>query len=190
VSLPVRVSEGGRPVATAATAPATRRFDVDFAAPDGTHTYTVRVGNLGDGAAVSRVTARISVDGDPRGTVDAVSGGSGKITIDGQESDPNRADPRLGIGVDGATPVVRSIGVPAYQITVPASAGIHEVTVTYLHSSDGQNVAEGTWAVTVAPARGTHVLDASAIAALPTLLLGFVMGYRRLRRTRRRLTRS
>lgn len=190
VSLPVRVSEGGRPVATAATAAATRRFDVDFAAPDGTHTHTVRVGNLGDGAAVSRVTARISVDGDPRGTVDAVSGGSGKITIDGQESDPNRADPRLGIGVDGATPIVRSIGVPAYQITMPASAGIHEVTVTYLHSSDGQNVAEGTWAVTVAPARGTHVLDASAIAALPTLLLGFVMGYRRLRRTRRRLTRS
>jgi len=82
---------------------------------------------------------------------------------------------------------VRSTDAPAYQITLPASPGIHEVTVTYLHSSDGQNVTEGTWAVTVATTRSTRLLDASAIAALPTLLLALVMGYRWLRRTRRRV---
>jgi hypothetical protein len=189
-SLPVRVTEGGRPVITTSAAAATRRFDVDFAAPDGTHTYTVTVGNLGDGTAVSHATAPISVDGDPHGTVNAVTGGTGTITIDGQEADPNSPEPRLEIGVDGEPPIVLSTDDPAYQITVPASAGIHEVTVTYLHSSDGDNVTEGTWAVTVGPARNTRVLDASAIAALPTLLLGFVMGYRWLRRTRRRTNSS
>lgn len=186
-SLSVRVSEGSHPVATATTTAATRRFDVDFAAPNGTHTYTVTVGNLGDGAAASRATASVSVDGDPHGTVNTVTGGSGTIIVDGQESDPNSPDPRLEIGVDGAAPIVRSTDVPAYQITLPASPGIHEVTVTYLHSSDGQNVTEGTWAVTVATTRSTRLLDASAIAALPTLLLALVMGYRWLRRTRRRV---
>jgi hypothetical protein len=147
----------------------------------------VTVGNLGDGAAASRATASVSVDGDPHGTVNGVTGGSGTITVDGQESDPNSPDPRLEIGVDGAAPIVRSTDAPAYQITLPASRGIHEVTVTYLHSSDGQNVTEGTWAVTVAETRSTRLLDASAIAALPTLLLAFVMGYRWLRRTRGRV---
>ena len=189
-SLPVRVTEGGRPIVTTTTTAATHRFDVDFAAPDGRHTYTVTIGNLGDGTAVSHATAPVSVDGDPHGTVNAVTGGTGTITIDGQESDPNSPESRLAIGVDGAPPIVRSSADPAYQITVPASGGIHEVTVTYLHSSDAQNVPEGTWAVTVADsARDTRLRDASAIAALPTLLLGFVMGYRWLRRTRRRLTR-
>src|SRR5262249_35756862 len=76
VSLPVRVSEGDGLVATASTTAATHRFDIDFAAPDGTHSYTVTVGNLGDGAAVSRATASITVDGDPHGDVSAVTGGS------------------------------------------------------------------------------------------------------------------
>ena len=104
---------------------ATHRFDVDFAAPDGTHTYTVTVGNLGDGAAVSRVTAPVSVDGDPRGTVDGVTGGSGTITVDGQESDPNSPDPRLEIGVDGAAPIVRSTdaaGVPDHGARQPPAS--------------------------------------------------------------------
>ena len=189
-TLPVRVTEGGRPIITTTATAATHRFEVVFAAPDGTHTYTVTVGNLGDGTAVSHPTAPISVDGDPHGTVNAVTGGTGTITIDGQEADPNSPEPRLEIGVDGDPPIVQSTDDPAYQITVPASAGIHEVTVTYLHSSDGDNVTEGTWAVTVGPARNTRVLDASAIAALPTLLLGFVMGYRWLRRNRRRTNSS
>ena len=190
-SLPVRVTEGGRTIVTTTTTAATRRFNADFAASDGTHTYTVTVGNLSDGTAVSHATAPVSIDGDPHGIVNAVTGGSGTITIDGQEADPNSPEPRLEIGVAGAQPIVRSTDDPAYQITVPASAGIHEVTVTYLHSSDAQNVTEGTWAVTVGTtARNTRVLDASAIAALPTLLLGFVMGYRWLRRTRRRANSS
>src|SRR6476620_2579519 len=77
VALSVRVTEGGHPVATAATSAATGRFDVDFAAPNGTHTYTVPVGHLRDGAATSRASASVSVDGAPHGPVNGVIGGSG-----------------------------------------------------------------------------------------------------------------
>jgi hypothetical protein len=187
-AVPIRVSEDGRTVVGATTTAATHEFDVDFAAPDGTHTYTVTVGNVGEGAAVSRVTAPVSVNGDPSGAIDAVSTGLGKITITGQEADPNTSEPRLEISVDGAAPIVRLTSIPEYRITVPTSPGPHEITVTYLHSSDGQDVTEGAWAVRVPPPdRAARVTVSSAAVAVPTLLLGFVLGYRWLLR-RRRLT--
>ncbi len=116
-----------------------------------------------------------------------MTGGVGTITIDGQESDPN-GQPQLAISFDGGAPIVRSVNAPDYDITLPASAGTHQVTITYLHSADGQDVTEGSWAVTVTGPRATRDtrIMVSAVAASPTLLLGLVVGYQRLRRTRRR----
>jgi hypothetical protein len=188
-ALPVRISEGDATLATAATEPATHRFDVDLVAPDGPHSYTVTVGNVGEGNATSQVAPPVDVNGDPRGAVVAVTGGVGTITIDGQESDPN-GQPELAISLDGGAPIVRSVNAPDYDITLPAGAGTHQVTITYLHSAGGQDVTEGSWAVTVTGPRATRDtrIMVSAVTASPTLLLGLVVGYQRLRRTRRRLS--
>jgi hypothetical protein len=142
-ALPVRISEGDAALATAATEPATHRFDVEIVASDGPHSYTVTLGNVGEGNATSQAAPPIDVNGDPRGAVAAVTGGVGTITIDGQESDPN-GQPQLAISLDGAAPIVRSVNAPDYDITLPARAGTHQVTITYLHSAGGQDVTERT----------------------------------------------
>ncbi len=135
-------------------------FAVDFLAPDGQHTYQVTADNLGAGDAnTSAAVKPVTVDGDPTGTVSSVHGGPGDVTLQGVLHDPNQGDSqsaRVEVSVDGHSPVTDQVTLaPAtgdYRLVVPASAGSHQVAVTYVASSagDGTNVAEGTFPVTVA----------------------------------------
>jgi hypothetical protein len=69
-ALSVRVSEDGHVLSTATTS---GLYDIAFAASDGSHTYTVTVGNVGEGSATSRTTPEITVD--PPGPAPVVSRG-------------------------------------------------------------------------------------------------------------------
>ncbi|MDQ1732741.1 MAG: hypothetical protein QOK10_2900 [Pseudonocardiales bacterium] len=152
----VEIYEGATEVAAGSTQ-ASHHFDVTFQTADGRHTYTARAVNLGEGTQNTSVTsAAIVVDGDPSGRVSSVVGGTDEVIIRGVVTDPNlTADQpaQLRVSIDGGAPVTEpatgASSMGDYVIAVPASPGQHSVSVTYLHSGEGKDVAAGSWQVTV-----------------------------------------
>ncbi|MGX7679808.1 hypothetical protein ACSMXN_13035 [Jatrophihabitans sp. DSM 45814] len=215
-SLTVDVREAGPPdagaatsavasvVASGATNAASHSFDLAFPAADGEHSYEVTAVNVGAGSGdATTTTTPLKVDGDPSGKVSTVAGEDGGVRIEGIETDPNLGGgvaPRIRVVVDGGRPDVMSAPPsPAptdrgYELTVPAQPGAHEVAITYLHSGDGRDVAEGTWQVTVAATAADNGSDVPAnlarawenyeVAALVLLVLGGCLLGRVVRRRR------
>ncbi len=159
--LPVTIYDGDAIVARATT-DGSGAFSADFDAADGSHTYTAVVDNVGEGTAnASAIAPAVVVDGDPSGRVTGVLGGAGTVTVTGTETDPNAASAHLTISVDGIS-TREVVAASPYSIVVAAPSGKDAVTVTYDHSSDGEDVAVGSWPVAVAP---TPAAAAAAAAA-------------------------
>jgi hypothetical protein len=181
-TLTVQVSEGQHRVGSATVA-TDGRFDLAFTAANGRHTYTVTVPNVGEGTADATATAAVTVAGSPYGTVSAVTGGPGTITVRGTETDPNLAAgraPGLIVTVDRGRSVTETVSAPAgdFQVVLPAPAGHHEVTVTYSGTDGAADRVAGTWPVTVgqtaAERRGHALARAAAVlgVAVGTIFLG------------------
>ncbi|MCU1658390.1 MAG: hypothetical protein JWO57_3046, partial [Pseudonocardiales bacterium] len=204
-SISIEIDEGDTEVAAGSTQTTDHRFDVSFTAPDGRRTYTVRAVNVGEGTQDASLTASaIVVDGDPSGQVISVVGGTDEVTIRGVVTDPNLTagqPPQVRVSIDahiaatGPATSGSSTGTgDGYDLVVPASPGHHSVTVTYVHTADGQDVTVGSWPVTVAESAAqrrdhhiTVVLSTMGLALiLPTLLLVLRrrLGRRLGRRTR------
>ncbi len=184
--LTVTISEGATQVATATT-DATGAFRASFPAADGRHSYTASVANVGEGTAgASAAAAALTVNGNPIGDVTSVLGGAGEVTIVGTESDPNAKTARLTVSIDGKSVVEDVAG--SYDLVIPAPAGSADVSVEYDHSSAAENVAVGSWDVTVARTaaqqRRTEDVDrllVAAVAIAPVVLLALTMLIRRRR---------
>jgi len=62
----IEIYQSDTEVASGSTQASDQRFDVSFQAPDGSHTYTVRALNVGEGTKDTSVaTATIAVNGTP-----------------------------------------------------------------------------------------------------------------------------
>ncbi|MCW2645061.1 MAG: hypothetical protein JWP07_1170 [Pseudonocardiales bacterium] len=193
----IEIYEGDTEVASGATKATDHRFDLAFDAPDGRHTYTVRAVNVGEGTQDTSVTAAtIVVDGDPSGQVSSVVGGAGEVTVRGIVTDPNLAagqPAQVRVSIDGrtvATDPATSGSSIGYHLVVPAGPGQHTVTVTYVHTGDGQDVTVGSWPVTVAESaaqRRDHnvtIMVSTTGLALPLPFLLLMLHRRRSRRAR------
>jgi hypothetical protein len=65
-SAPIEIYQGDTEVASGSSQVTDHRFDVSFQAPDGSHAYTVRALNVGEGTQDTSVTtAAITVNGEP-----------------------------------------------------------------------------------------------------------------------------
>jgi hypothetical protein len=140
--------------------------------------------------------ATIVVDGDPSGQVSSVVGGAGEVTVRGIVTDPNLAagqPAQVRVSIDGrtvATDPATSGSSIGYHLVVPAGPGQHTVTVTYVHTGDGQDVTVGSWPVTVAESaaqRRDHnvtIMVSTTGLALPLPFLLLMLHRRRSRRAR------
>jgi hypothetical protein len=185
--VPIQIKQGARVIATGSTG-AGGVFDIKFLAVDGAHTFTVTADNLGEGTANTSIdAAAIVVNGDPRGHVLSVAGGTGQLTIRGQEMDPNLAPGEaatLTVAVNGQ-PAITERANANYDVVLPAPTGHDQVSIVYVHSDDGQNVAEGRWWVTVAQTRSQRRLHTIIDVVPPSsggaalVLVGLVLLWRR-----------
>jgi hypothetical protein len=197
-SVRMEIYEGGTEVASGSTQGSDHRFDVAFEAADGSHTYTARAVNLGEGTQNASVTsAAIVVDGDPSGRVSSVVGGTDEVIIRGVVADPNLTagqPAQLRFLIDGGAPVTEPAAAGSstgterdYDIAVPASPGQHTVAVSYLHTGQGKDVEAGSWQVTVLASvaeRRTHnvtIMLSTTGLALPLPALLFIRRRRRHR---------
>jgi hypothetical protein len=77
----VEICQGATEVASGSTHATDHRFDISFQAPDGSHTYTVRVLNMGEGTQdTSMAVAAIVVDGEPSEQISAAADSTGTAT--------------------------------------------------------------------------------------------------------------
>ena len=201
----VQVTAGGATVASGTTATA-NRFSLNFVATNGPHTYTVTAINVGEGTSNAISTApEVAVDGSPQGTVESVAGGPGKVTISGHEINPNLAagqDPTVTVTINGTTTVTEPVNDPTaavpestssastlaltgYTLTVLATAGSDNVSVTYVGTDGAPNTTQGTWRVTVAET-ATQRRDTELRIAIPILLATLLAGLGLLVMLRRR----
>jgi hypothetical protein len=191
----IEIHEGDTEVASGSTQATDHRFDLPFEAPDGRHTYTVHAVNVGLGTQDASVTvAMIVVDGDPSGQVSSVVGGAGEVTVRGIVTDPNLAagqPAQVRVSIDGrtvATDPATTGSATGYDLVVPAGPGQHTVTVTYVHTGDGQDVTMGSWPVTVAESaiqRRDHnitIMLSTTGLALPVSFLLLMLRRRHSRR--------
>lgn len=198
---PVQVvlREGGTVIA-AAPADAAHHVSLAVHAADGGHDYTLTALNVGEGTTDATVTLpTVQVDGDPTGTVTAVTGGAGTATITGSETDPDAragSTPTLTVQIDGGPPRAASAGrrvlaggANVVDVVVPAPAGSHQITIRWRGSDGAADTVAGTWPVTVRPsALQAHVaaaehagLDFGGAAGVLSVI---VLPWRRRRRNR------
>jgi len=80
-SVHVEIYQGDTEVASGATRATDHRFGVSFPAPDGSHTYTVRALNVGEGTRDTSVTtSAVTVQGVPREQISAAADSTGTAT--------------------------------------------------------------------------------------------------------------
>jgi hypothetical protein len=192
----IEIYQGDVEVASGSTQASDHRFDVSFEAPDGRQTYTARAVNVGEGTqATSQTAAAILVNGDPSGNVNSVVGGTDDITVRGVVTDPNltAGQPALvRVSIDGRTVATEQAisgsstgSEDGYDLVVPATPGQHTVTVTFVHTGDGQDVTAGSWPVTVtAGAVQDRKHDMALMLSTSALALPLPTGLFLLRRRR------
>jgi hypothetical protein len=140
-----------------------RGFTVRFAMSSGTHLVCAVAMNLGSGANRTLRCGALSVDNNPRGSVDSVRLAPGGVQVIGWALDPNTPSPiRIMVYVDGAPvgltyatqprPDVASV-FPYYGPghgfvgLVPVKDGSHVVCVSALNAGLGANATVGCRAI-------------------------------------------